>query len=126
MPTSAEEVSSVVKELHKKPGVRFAVKSGGHSPNVGHSSIKDGVLIALRNLSGTEYDKAKQVAYVKPGGHWADVIKPLATHGVTVVSGRLGTVGIGGYLAQGGNSFMTANWGMAADVCQQNVATVDC
>lgn len=90
MPSSAEDVSRIVKILSKRVDVLFAVKSGGHSPNRGQSSVKEGVLIAMRNIAGTELDKAKGVAYVKPGGHWKDVIKLLDDQGYTVVSGRLG------------------------------------
>lgn len=90
MPSSAAEVSKIVAILNKHTSVPFAIKSGGHSPNRGQSSVEGGVLIALRNLAGVELDKAKSVAYVKPGGHWKDVVKPLDDQGYTVVSGRLG------------------------------------
>lgn len=90
MPSSPEDVSKIVKLLNKHADVPFAIKSGGHSPNRGQSSVKEGVLIAMRNIAGTELDKTKSVAYVKPGGHWKDVIKPLDDQGYTVVSGRLG------------------------------------
>ena len=62
MPSSAQDVSKIVRILKGVPSVNFAVKSGGHDPNPGHSSIKDGVLIALRNVAGTEYDPNRQVA----------------------------------------------------------------
>jgi FAD/FMN-containing dehydrogenase len=134
MPSSAQDVSKIIQLLNKNGDVPFAIKSGGHDPNRGQSSVKEGVLIALRNIAGVELDKTKSVAYVKPGGHWKDVIKPLDDQGYTVVSGRLGTVffnpkqkmlieltipgvvGIGGFLAQGGLSFLSAQHGMAADV----------
>jgi hypothetical protein len=90
MPSSAQDVSKIVKILNKHAGVRFAVKSGGHDPNPGHSSVKDGVLIAMRNVAGTTYNKEKGVAYIKPGGHWSDALNPLAKDKVAVVSGRLG------------------------------------
>jgi hypothetical protein len=44
----------------------------------------------LRHINGTQYDAEKGVAYVKPGGHWSDVLVPLEKQGVTVVSGRIG------------------------------------
>jgi FAD/FMN-containing dehydrogenase len=116
MPTSAQEVSTIVKILNTHDTVNFAVKSGGHSPNAGAASIKDGVLIAMRNVSGTEFDKEKQLAYVKPGGHWTDVLKALNGTGRMVVGGRLGVVGIGGYLLQGGVSFLSGQYGMGCDV----------
>ncbi|KAF2667433.1 FAD-binding domain-containing protein [Microthyrium microscopicum] len=114
-PTSAEDVSSIVKILGKREGVPFAVKSGGHSPNPGHSSVSGGVLIALREIKGTKFDKAKSIAYVKPGGHWWDVMKALNGTGQMIVGGRLGVVGIGGYLLQGGVSFLSGQYGLAAD-----------
>ena len=91
MPRSAKEVSTIVKILNKHEKVPFAIKSGGHDPNPGQSSVHQGVLIALKHINGTEYDAKKRVAHVKPGGHWSDVLVPLIKQSVTVVSGRLGT-----------------------------------
>jgi len=90
LPQSAEEVAAAVKVLNKYPDVQFAVKSGGHTPNERHSSIQDGVLISTRDLSGVTYDKQTQIASVKPGGEWNDVIGPLDKQGVAIVGGRLG------------------------------------
>ncbi|MBE3047323.1 FAD-binding protein [Candidatus Bathyarchaeota archaeon] len=90
LPQSADEVSSAVKVLNKYPNVQFAVKSGGHTPNQRHSSIKDGVLISTRDMAGVTYDKETGIAQVKPGGEWNDVIGPLDEEGVTVLGGRLG------------------------------------
>jgi FAD/FMN-containing dehydrogenase len=115
-PTDAEMVSKAVKILNQHKDVKFAVKSGGHDPNPGHSAAKDGIVIALSHLNGTTYDKVKKVAYMKPGGTWATAIAALGKDNVTVVGGRLGVVGIGGYLAQGGVSFLSAQYGLAADV----------
>lgn len=89
-PVSAEDVSAVVKILNKYPTVNFATRSGGHDPNVGHATVQDGVLIAMTDLAGATYDAAKQVAYVKPGGEWNDVVGDLEPSGVTITGGRLG------------------------------------
>lgn len=90
LPQSAEEVSKVVKILNKHPGVEFAVKSGGHTPNERHSSIEDGVLISTKDLSGTTYDPDTKLAYVKPGGEWNDVLGALEPYNAAVVGGRIG------------------------------------
>lgn len=90
LPRFVEEVSSAVKILNKYPEVNFAAKSGGHDPNPGHGSVEGGVLIALRDISGTTYDATTNLAYVKPGGEWNDVIGALDPQGVAVVGGRLG------------------------------------
>ncbi|KAK7956316.1 uncharacterized protein PG986_005538, partial [Apiospora aurea] len=116
-PVTAAQVAAVVRVLNHRnhTSVRFAVKSGGHDPNPGHASVDGGVLVALRHLDGVRYDAEKGVAYVKPGGEWNDVIGALEPHGVTVVGGRLGIVGVGGFLLQGGLSFLSAQHGLAAD-----------
>lgn len=90
-PNSAEDVSVVVKILNKYPTVRFATRSGGHDPNVGHATVQDGVQIVMTDLTGATYDAANHVAYVKPGGEWNDVIGDLEPSGVTIAGGRLGT-----------------------------------
>jgi hypothetical protein len=92
LPQSAEEVAAAVKVLNKYHDVQFAVKSGGHDPNVRHASVQDGVLISTKDLTGVTYDAEKQLAFVKPGGEWNDVIGPLDEQGVAIVGGRLGTV----------------------------------
>jgi len=115
LPRSAEDVAAAVRVLRDFPDVEFAVKSGGHDPNPRHASVKGGVLISMKDLAGTTYDEDKRLAYVKPGGEWNDVIGALELHGVTVAGGRLGLVGVGGYLLQGGISFLSSQYGLAAD-----------
>ncbi len=44
----------------------------------------------MTDLAGATYDATKDLAYVKPGGEWNDVISDLAPSGVAVVGGRLG------------------------------------
>lgn len=89
-PSSAEEMAAVVTILNTYPSVEFAVKSGGHTPNVRHSSIHEGVLISTAKLVGATYDAETGLAYVRPGGEWNDVIEALEEFDVAVVGGRLG------------------------------------
>ncbi|SPJ84157.1 related to 6-hydroxy-d-nicotine oxidase [Fusarium torulosum] len=112
---SSSDVSTAVTILNKYPDVKFAAKSGGHDPNPTHATVRDGVLISLSEMVGATYDSDKKVAYVKPGGEWNDVISALDKHGVAIVGGRLGLVGVGGLLTQGGISFLSAQYGLAAD-----------
>src|SRR3954470_13866159 len=44
-PSSAAEMSQVIKNLHDVETL-FAVKSGGHMPNNGFASIQDGLLVS--------------------------------------------------------------------------------
>ncbi|CBX97956.1 hypothetical protein IAQ61_000864 [Plenodomus lingam] len=114
-PVDANDVSVVVKILNKYPEVKFATRSGGHDPNVGHATVQDGVLITMTDIVGATYDAQNHVAYVKPGGEWNDVISDLEPSGVTIAGGRLGLVGVGGLLLGGGLSFLSAQEGLAAD-----------
>ncbi|EGX50845.1 hypothetical protein AOL_s00054g931 [Orbilia oligospora ATCC 24927] len=115
LPESALDVSAAVTILNKYPDVKFTARSGGHDPNIGHATVQDGVLISLGKISGTTYDRNRNVALVKPGGEWNEVIAALNKEGVTIVGGRLGIVGIGGFLLQGGISFLSSQYGLAAD-----------
>jgi hypothetical protein len=112
MPMTSEEVSAVIKILHAQPTVKFAIKSGGHSPNTDFAAVQDGVLLSLANMKGATYNSKKDLAYVKPGGKWKNVIGDLAPYNKTVVGGRLDIVGVGGYIMGGGLSFLSAQHGM--------------
>jgi len=101
--------------LNKYPTVKLATRSGGHDPNKQHAAVQDGVLIAMTNLVGATYDAAEDVAYVRPGGEWNDVIGDLEKSGVAIAGGRLGLVGVAGLLLGGGLSFLGAQEGLAAD-----------
>ncbi|GAB0134519.1 hypothetical protein EsDP_00002886 [Epichloe bromicola] len=89
LPKSAEQVAAAVRILNKYPDVRFAVKSGGHDPNAGHATVQDGVLISMKELTGTTYDDKRRLAHVQPGGEWNHVIGTLDPQGVAVAGGRL-------------------------------------
>ena len=90
-PNSAQDISIVIKILNKYPSVQFATRSGGHDPNNGHATVQDGVLITMTDLVGATYDSEEDVAYVRPGGEWNDVIGDLEKSGVAIAGGRLGT-----------------------------------
>jgi FAD/FMN-containing dehydrogenase len=66
-------------------------------------------------MNGTTYDPQTEIASILPGGPWQEVYETLAPHGVIVTGGRAGTVGVGGFLTGGGNSFHAASHGMACD-----------
>ena len=68
----------------------FAVKSGGHNPNVGFSSTDVGVLIDFKRWNGTRISEDREMAEVPPGARWVNVITDLEEYGRTVVGGRIG------------------------------------
>jgi FAD/FMN-containing dehydrogenase len=82
--------------------VPFAVRSGGHSPNPGASSIgSQGVLIDLQLLNGVSLSDDGMIASVGPGSRWGDVMTALDSREAVVVGGRLPSIGVGGLLLGG-------------------------
>ncbi|KAF2229605.1 FAD-binding domain-containing protein [Viridothelium virens] len=115
-PGSAEEVSYAVKVLNNYTNVQYALKSGGHNPNFGFSSVNQGILISFRpNLANTTISTDHSTADVGPGSRWDEALTVLDQYGKAIVGGRLGHVGVGGYILGGGLSFLTSQYGFAAD-----------
>lgn len=66
-------------------------------------------------MRDVEYDEEIKVAKIEPGQTWAEVYGKLDPYEVTVPGGRTGTVGIGGFLTGGGNTFYAARHGLGCD-----------
>jgi FAD/FMN-containing dehydrogenase len=116
-PKTAEDIQFAVQTLNKYPDAPWAVKGGGHNPNVGFSSTQDGVLIATHeHMAKTTMDDDKN-ARVGPGCKWIDVMKALEPFGRATVSGRLGVVGAAGLTLGGGLSFLSAEHVSGEDIC---------
>ncbi|KAF9895231.1 hypothetical protein FE257_000133 [Aspergillus nanangensis] len=115
-PSSAQEMSQVVKEL-QDVDTFFAIKSGGHMPNNGFASIQDGLLVSTSNLDAVLYNPNDQTAIVGPGLDWEEAQLALdkTVPGRTIVGGRLGGVGVGGYMLGAGLSFLSSQYGWAAN-----------
>jgi FAD/FMN-containing dehydrogenase len=85
------------------------LKSGGHNWNRGFSSTDGGVLISFRpNLQSVQLAHDGLTAKVGPGSRWMEVMQVLDRSNKCVVGGRVGDVGVGGYILQGGISYLTA------------------
>ncbi|KAF2788459.1 FAD linked oxidase-like protein [Melanomma pulvis-pyrius CBS 109.77] len=95
---------------------KFAVRSGGHSPNPGWSSISGpGVLIDLQRLNEVTVSTDKKVVSLGPGGRWGDVYQTLDPYGVSVIGGRIPHVGVAGVILGGGFFHFSGEYGLAAD-----------
>lgn len=100
MPTTTEEVAAIVSILASN-NETFAVKSGGHNPNNHFASIDGGPLISTKNLNQVILDTASETVKVGPGNRWDEVSAALDGSGYIVVGGRIGNVGVGGYMLGG-------------------------
>ncbi|KAH6701360.1 hypothetical protein BKA61DRAFT_561607 [Leptodontidium sp. MPI-SDFR-AT-0119] len=114
-PRDANDVSTSMKIITYFH-VKFAVRSGGHSPNPGWSSIgSEGILLDLQRLNSISLSSDAKVASLGPGGRWGDAMTTLNAQGVSVQGGRLGQVGIGGLLLGGGYFYTSGQFGLAVD-----------
>ncbi|KAL5049346.1 hypothetical protein BDW71DRAFT_217490 [Aspergillus fruticulosus] len=114
LPLSAEDVSVAVRTLTSQPEpCLFAIRSGGHTTSLGASSIEAGVTIDLSWMNTTTYDPSTETAFIQPGARWGSVYDILLQHNAMVPGGRTASVGVGGYLTGGGNSFHAARVGLA-------------
>lgn len=110
MPATAEDASSVIKVVtrHQCP---FGIKGGGHGTFAGSNGVEKGVTVDFGHMNQTSYDEETGLASVRPGSHWGPVYEALAPHGVVVTGGRASSVGVGGFLSGGGNSFHSGRHG---------------
>ncbi|KAF4626837.1 hypothetical protein G7Y89_g11317 [Cudoniella acicularis] len=117
IPTFTHDISSAVQALAAfhtfwpAYGI-FAVRSGGHTPFASAANIAGGVTIdlnAMKKISLSTTDKS--VLSVSPGAHWIDVYSVLDPLQMTVVGGRGASIGVGGFLLDGGISFLSPSLG---------------
>lgn len=99
-PRNAQQMSTVVKVL-QQTDEPYAIKSGGHNPNKGMASVQGGPLISTANMNEVIYNRPSQTIRIGPGQSWENITDALKSYGVTVVGGRIGNVGVGGYLLGG-------------------------
>ena len=97
--TTVDDVVRAVR-LANERGLRVKARAGGHSWTA--SSIRSGMLIDLSRLSEIGFDAERGVASVQPGVKGRDLNAMLAEHNLFFPSGHCPTVGLGGFLLQGG------------------------
>ena len=82
-------------------GLRVKARSGGHSWTA--SSVReDGVLVDLSRLQDIAFDPDSRTVSVQPGVRGRDLNALLAEQDLFFPTGHCPTVGVGGYLLQGG------------------------
>jgi FAD/FMN-containing dehydrogenase len=113
----AADVADVVAgvKLAATEGWQVAVRSGGHSWPAW--SVRDGaLLIDLAAFTGIGYDEATGIVTAGPAVRGGSDLDPfLAARGRFFASGHCPTVGLGGFLLQGGMGWNCRGWGWAAE-----------
>lgn len=101
-PTCAEHVAEAVKILADHPDVKFAIRSGGHTPNPNHSNVEAGINIDLRSLNAIQDVEGKEnILQVGPGAQWGAVYEHLEKVGRSAVGSRESSVAVGGFVTGG-------------------------
>jgi FAD/FMN-containing dehydrogenase len=99
-PGSAEDVKTILNTV-KETQCHFAIKSGGHSRFKGASNAEGGVTIDLVRLDQIKLSADKKSVVLGAGLRWATVYRTLEADGLTVLGGRVATVGVGGIMLGG-------------------------
>ena len=117
----AKSEDDLVKGVHlaRLKGWSVAVRSGGHSFPVW--SVRDsGMLIDLGGYKELSYDPATHIVTATPSVKGGDELNPyLKQFGRYFAAGGCPSVGLGGFLIQGGMGWNFRGWGYA---CEQVVA----
>lgn len=122
---SVEDVQRGVR-LAKENGWTVAVRSGGHAW-AGWSVREGGLLIDLAALRDIELDESTGIVVAGPATKGGDELSPfLEERGRFFNGGHCPSVGIGGFLLQGGQGWNQRGWGWAAEsVVAVDVVTAD-
>ena len=97
--SDADVIAAV--RLAKRKGHRIGVRSGGHS--WAGAFLRDGgMLIDLSRMNAFTIDVDARMASVQPGLIGTDLNRALRKHDLFFPTGHCKTVGLGGFLLQGG------------------------
>jgi FAD/FMN-containing dehydrogenase len=103
-PESAQHIAQILNTVKEKQ-CHFAIKSGGHARFAGSSNADGGVTIDLVRLNSIKLSSDKKSVTIGAGSRWADVYRSLEAEHLTVIGGRVATVGVGGVILGGKLSF---------------------
>ena len=117
-PATAEQLQNLVRAL--RPHVlngscRIAVRGSGHTPFAGSANIQGGVTIDMGRIQGVKLSADKSLVEISAGEIWTNVYAKLDEHGLTTTGGRVGHIGVTGFLLGGGLSMFSSRRGFACD-----------
>ncbi|KAI5918100.1 FAD-binding domain-containing protein [Camillea tinctor] len=113
-PYDAEDISVAIL-VSRATQCPFAVKGGGHAAFKGASNSDGGITIDFINMVQVVPSADHKTVAIGPGNTWFDVYSTLENYNLTMVGGRVASVGVGGLLLGGGISFFSGQYGWACD-----------
>lgn len=112
----ANDIDDVIEAVStaRSRNLKISMCSGGHSWSQNH--IRDsGMMLDLSRLNSMEIDVVNKTAIVGPALHGGDFDAALAKHGLFFPVAHAYTVGLGGFLLQGGFGWNCRVVGMACE-----------
>ena len=110
-PRDDDEVINAVR-LARQRDLKIGIRSGGHSWAA--SFLRDGgMLIDLSQMNAFAVDASTRTAVIQPGLKGTDLNRALRKDGLFFPSGHCTSVGLGGFLLQGGFGWNSRRWGPA-------------
>ena len=121
---SADDVVEGVR-LARDRGWKVAIRAGGHSFPA-WSLREDGLLMDLGGFKETAFDESTSIVSVTPSVTCGELNAYLSGYGRFVSTADCPTVGLGGFLLQGGVGMGFRGWGYAAErIASIDVVTAD-
>ncbi|KAF9886279.1 FAD linked oxidase domain protein [Aspergillus nanangensis] len=112
-PETDEDVQNLVRYAKEKK-LSIGTKSGGHSWTA--SFLRDsGILVNLEKMNDISVNVKDCTATVQPAAYGSDLNVVLHQHDLMFPGGHCSTVGLGGYLLQGGFGWNSRKWGVACE-----------
>jgi FAD binding domain len=124
-PKDENDVAAAVKYADTE-GYKIAIRAGGHSWAAW--SVRDeGILLDLKYLNNIKFDNKTNVAQVQPAVKGGAELNPfLREYGRFFCGGHCPSVGVGGFLLQGGQGWNARGWGWAVEyIVAIDVVTAD-
>ncbi|OKK14276.1 oxidoreductase [Streptomyces sp. CB00455] len=110
---SVDEVRSAIRHARRQ-GLGVRVQATGHASATARP-MGDDLLIRTALGADVEIDALRRVARVPAGTRWASVVEAAARHGLAAPHGSSPTVGVVGYLLNGGLSMYARYTGLAVN-----------
>ena len=112
----ANETGDVIAAINqaREHGLKVSICSGGHSWAQNHIR-EGGLLIDMSRVRSIEINAVKQTATIGPGCHSGDLNAALAKQGLFFPVAHAYTVGMGGFLLQGGFGWNSRMMGLGCE-----------
>ncbi|KAI0805367.1 hypothetical protein GGR55DRAFT_698342 [Xylaria sp. FL0064] len=117
-PKNVTQVQDLVATIrpHILSGLcQVAIRGAGHTPFAGTANINRGVTIDMRRLKGITLNEDRSIVEIGVGETWTTVYAELEKQGLTTPGGRVGRVGVAGFILGGGLSMFSTRTGFACD-----------